>query len=349
METFNKFDVLKDELVNNVDNHNSNIKKSVERSRNNHCNSNANPVDVVNNMRGNQIHKSCALNDVHDIKPRKQTQRRGKGKSKTKSKSIPRDINIAFNNVNGCKYKKTEIKKLLYDENIDVFGMDETFLKGDQKLDIDGYKWVGKNRTKKQKGGIGLLISENVNIYDDNVFETRDDDFERFWVKLKFDHLNKHVYVAVVYFPVEGVDHDLCDELYNKLLSEVIKIESLDDNDEPHILIIGDMNARIGDKIPFGDPIRNSNGNRLLTFCDDSDLSIINCSKMCHGKITWVRGSQKSTIDYLLGSESILNKVRKMIVGEDGDYHLGSDHNVLLLNLKPNKNTKNNISHQHRS
>ena len=102
------------------------------------------------------------------------------------------------------------------------------------------------------------------------------------------------MFVAVTYFPNEGVDPILCDEMYNKLLSEVLKIESEEGDGKPHILITGDMNGRIGDKIPFGDPVRNSNGNRLFNFSDDADLTIINCTKMCFGKI-------------LLGKEELRN------------------------------------------
>ena len=61
------------------------------------------------------------------------------------------------------------------------------------------------------------------------------------------------------------------------------KLKAKKDGDsKPHILITGDMNGRIGDKIPFGDPVRN---NRLLDFSDDADLTIINCTKMCFCKI----------------------------------------------------------------
>ena len=42
----------------------------------------------------------------------------------------------------------------------------------------------------------------------------------------------------------KGVDPILCDEMYNKLLSEVLKIESKEDDGKPHILITGDQYER---------------------------------------------------------------------------------------------------------
>ena len=68
--------------------------------------------------------------------------------------------------------------------------------------------------------------------------------------------------IAVAYFPVEGTDIETTELLYNHLLSEIINNQ--DEGDDSHILVMGDMNARIGDKILNGDPVCNSNGARFL-------------------------------------------------------------------------------------
>ncbi|XP_033100820.1 uncharacterized protein LOC117104229 [Anneissia japonica] len=49
--------------------------------------------------------------------------------------------------------------------------------------------------------------------------------------------------------------------------------------------------------------------------------------------MTWGRGKQLSTIDYILSSKSMFNYILEMIVDELGKYGLGSDHNMLLLTL----------------
>ena len=59
-------------------------------------------------------------------------------------------------------------------------------------------------------------------IIDDNLFNSAEDDYERMWVKVKVAN-NSFVYLACVYFPVEGTDPNLSDELYNQILSEVLK------------------------------------------------------------------------------------------------------------------------------
>ena len=80
-----------------------------------------------------------------------------------------------------------------------------------------------------------------------------------------------------------------------------------------------------------------SNGESLLNFRDDANLNILNCSKLCSGKFTWCRGNLKSTIDYMLCSHNLMNRVVSLLVDEGRKYGLGSDHNVLLLTLDAKK------------
>lgn len=215
--------------------------------------------------------------------------------------------------------------------------MAETFLKGDDVINnVHGYRWLGKNRVTKGGGGIGAFISNDVDILDDNVFNSVSDVYERFWFKTCINY-DKPMYIAVAYFPVEGSDNDKCDELYNQLLSEVIRIEDEHVDENPQILIMSDMNARIGKEIPNGDPVLNSNGKRLLDFRDDSNLNILNCNRLCVGKYTWFRGNSRSTIDYMLCTNNIVDHVKEFIVDEDRHMGLGSDHNVLLLKMSCNR------------
>ena len=64
------------------------------------------------------------------------------------------------------------------------------------------------------------------------------------------------------------------------------------------------------------------------------DYTILNCTIFCEGIVTWCRGCQKSTIDYMLCSKNIIDYVDKFIIDEDRNFGTGSDHNSLLLELK---------------
>ena len=183
-----------------------------------------------------------------------------------------------------------------------------------------------------ERYNVGMLVSDKIVVVDDNICNSASDNYERLWIRVKISDI--FINVCVTYFPVEGTDQDLTNDLYNKLLSEVIQLENECNN--PQILIMGDFNGRIGDKIYGGDPALNSNGRRLLNFCNDASLDIVNCSRQCHGKITWFRHPYSSCIDYFLSFNILDDYIKKMIVDEERNFHLGSDHNVLFLHLKLN-------------
>ena len=260
--------------------------------------------------------------------------RKNRSCKKGNDKGTPIKVNIAFNNVNRAKPRLYDIRKLICEQNIDIFGIDETFLENDECINVNGYKWYGKNRSGKGGGGIGMLVSEKIVVVDDNICNSTSDNYERLWIRVKISDI--FINVCVTYFPVEGTDSELTDDLYNQLLSEVIQLENGCNDENPHILIMGDFNGRIGDKIYGGDPVLNSNGKRLLNFCNDASLDIVNCSRKCHGKITWFRHPFSSCIDYFLSSNILDSYIEKMIVDEERNFHLGSDHNVLFLHLKFN-------------
>ena len=185
-----------------------------------------------------------------------------------------------------------EIPRFFKDNQVNIFGIVEMFLKNEKQINNDGFMWIGKNRKgTKDGGGIGLLIFDDIDILDGNAYDTADDDFERIWIQVKTG-AKSSLYIACISFPNNGSDSNLTDELYNQFLGEVIKIQDLSDhgdNEETHIIVMGDFNARIGAKIPFGDPVLKENGKKFLNFCDDSvtiSVTIANCTRKCKGKIT---------------------------------------------------------------
>ena len=64
----------------------------------------------------------------------------------------------------------------------------------------DDYYWIGKDRIIKDDGGIGLLYhNKKISIVNDNLLNSKNDDFERMWVTFKE---GKHERVlGIVYFP----------------------------------------------------------------------------------------------------------------------------------------------------
>jgi len=271
---------------------------------------------------------NCRRHNYHKSSRR----RRGKGKSTKVKPPSTSCMNIAFNNINRVSKKIYEIKDFLHRQDVSIMGMVETFLKDEKYVDVNGYKWYGKNRVQKGGGGIGFLVSSNICVVDDNLFDSKHDEIERLWIKVVTD--NRPIFIAVAYFPVNGTDIERTNELYSQLLSDCIRIEEECLNEhvnDPRIIIMADCNGRIGNEIPFCDKEINENGQCLLNFKEDSGLHILNCTKLCKGKFTWFRKDLQSAIDYVLCSDSVLQHVNEFIVDDDRNWNLSSDHNVLLL------------------
>ena len=101
---------------------------------------------------------------------KRRNRRRGKSRDRGNSEiSVNNGLNIAFNNVNRVKHKVYDINMLLNKEDIDVMGIAETFLKYDDIVNINNFRWFGKNRCNKGGGGIGFIVSHDVDVINDNL------------------------------------------------------------------------------------------------------------------------------------------------------------------------------------
>ena len=111
------------------------------------------------------------------------------------------------------------------------------------------------------------------------------------------------------------------------------------------IIIMGDMNAHIG---ILGEKV-NINGKLLQNFTDQQNLEILNIT-IAEGKVTWrkeINGKiQQSAIDYILINNNIRPQVDKMIIDEDKNLEIQSDHNPLILHIQTQKNTNNKIQNK---
>ena len=86
------------------------------------------------------------------------------------------------------------------------------------------------------------------------------------------------------------------------------------------VVVMGDMNARIGERV--GDEKTNENGKRMINMCDTHDLRIMNTMR-ANGVMTRMKGIEKSILDYLIVDEiAEQNLVDMRVINED----MSSDH-----------------------
>ena len=137
-------------------------------------------------------------------------------------------------------------------------------------------------------------------------------------VQLKIEGVG--ITIVQVYAPTDDKDNDTKEEFY-AVLQEVIARAQRGDK----VVVMGDFNARVGNNVlrwsdamgKHGEEVENDSGRRLLRFCVENDLRIMNTHfehKKIH-KFTWKcpgRGLQ-SIIDYFLvrgDMKRIVNDVR---------------------------------------
>ena len=108
------------------------------------------------------------------------------------------------------------------------------------------------------------------------------------------------------------------------------------------LFIIGDWNAKVGSqKTPgvtgkFGLGIWNEAGQRLIEFCQENALVIVNTLFQQHRRslYTWTSpdGKYQSQIDFLLRSQRWRSSIQTAKTRQGADY--GSDHELLFAKLR---------------
>ena len=131
--------------------------------------------------------------------------------------------------------------------DLDIVCVCETFLTGDQEVDLEGYRWFGNNRKVISKrawrgsGGVGILVSLDIlKSFDIAVIS---DKFEGIlWVQLVYRVSKSSISICACYLPPIGSSKgDHSQEFLDSFKSLII-----DNYHTGDFLICGDFNARCG-------------------------------------------------------------------------------------------------------
>ena len=198
--------------------------------------------------------------------------------------------------------------------NSDIICITETFLKHDNKLDLNGYTWFGNNRqqlsekAKRGSGGVGAFINNDVLKYYQ--CEILDDSYEDIlWLKLhdKQNSDDNNVILCICYLPPEGSSRFVDpDDFYNVLLTKVYEFQSLG-----VLCICGDFNGRCGDIMDFVEgvddiPVRNVidetvnyNGEQLIDMLINCNMCMLN-GRSNQNNFTSISTKGRAVVDYVL-------------------------------------------------
>ena len=162
-------------------------------------------------------------------------------------------IKVMQSNLRGLKNKKLDLKALIADNEPDVICLNETFLKNDETLKINGYNTITLNRRTR---GIGVMILIKDHIKTDEITKVHINRHEIIQCRPKLNKQN-HVYITSIYVPPQAkIDNELI-EILNK----------------ENTIIVGDINCK---HTKWGCNSSNSNRNSLIKNLYNIGLKNIN-------------------------------------------------------------------------
>ena len=215
--------------------------------------------------------------------------RRGKPRKNALEK-----FKVMVNNVRGYKTKEVMIKRIMMEENPVLMAIVETKLKDDDAVEIPGYEfsWVNRN---EDGGGVLLFFRRCLVKIMIEVAETRLHDAEILWNRL--DNGKVKIKIGVVYMPQESrTKLDKLKEIYKTIEEQVAESR----NNGESILILGDLNCKIGKHIQGNTDEITKGGRLLLNMVKKFKLKIVNADPCCEGRWTRIEGQCKSIRDYVI-------------------------------------------------
>ena len=137
--------------------------------------------------------------------------------------------------------------RVIHSLDLDLIGICETFLQGNNEIHLEGYTWLGNNRKQISKrairgsGGVGLLVKDTV--FHKFTVSVLDNKSEGILWALLLDQASQHsISLCVCYLPPSNSSRgDMSLEFFSNLRLQVSKYQ-----DTGLLCICGDFNARIG-------------------------------------------------------------------------------------------------------
>ena len=232
-------------------------------------------------------------------------------------------------------------------------GVCETFLRDENELNIDGFKWIGHNRSnlhpnaRRGSGGVGILIRHSLlQQFDLSVDRSIED---MLWVTFRSNTSDLCFNYCVCYLPPENSSRiNDCDLFLTELMNKVYTYQR-----EGDVIICGDFNARCGEESDFIEGVDNvspreildkhinSHGYSFIDFLVDCNMCMVN-GRIGKNDYTCISPNGKSVVDYVLLPYECLGKCKDFKIHTMTDlintYNLmGStkfpDHSVIQFDL----------------
>ena len=281
-----------------------------------------------------RLERNMALeeNDTMEGKIKKKRVRRGGKKVKNKLKNFK----IMYVNLRGYKSKKRSIEEIIIEEKPTVVAFAETLLEEKEKVKIEGYETY----VPEEKGSRGIMIAVNKDLEKITSVVMEDaEQGEQLWIQIVNGQID--IRIGLVYAPQESRTK-VCDlkKMYKKIEEQVNKGKEKDQK----VLIVGDLNCKIGNKIKGNTEQVTTGGRLLIQLVEKLNLEIINAHPKCQGLWTRQEGGKKSVLDYIIIDKEHVESIKEMNIDEEREitpYSQGeikgertyTDHNMIKVNI----------------
>ena len=252
-------------------------------------------------------------------------------------KNRHRDFKIYYQNVRGLKSKIDSLAETIDDYEPTLICLVETHLLKEEQIQIPGYKIFRNDGTNNSRG---ILIALKEKLKTIVVEVNREEEIgQTLWVLL--NNQKTQVSKGVIYGPQENVTPN--SEL--KKLYDQVKIGKANNQ---HIIILGDLNEKIGNYIKNIKEIITKGGRHLKRLMEKQNLCIVNGEpNKWEGLWTREQGEEKSVINYVITTKKDLNTIKTMKIDEEKEFGIYKvemqgtkqcrkvylDHNAIMLNI----------------
>lgn len=238
---------------------------------------------------------------------------------------------LGFVNTQGWGLGKWQlVTHEMKEAGVEIMGVAETQLRENEVKDSLEFKLITKGRRvqKRKGGGTGLIVRKGQG-WDIEIVEMGDSPMGEDILVAKLERqegaTRQAIVVMVVYLTVEG--HEWT-ERENQEKLRIIRAMVRRFKEE-EIIVMGDFNGHIG---ILGEEV-NGNGRLTLDLMEEAHLENLNIT-IGEGRVTRKSGGVESAIDFVLVNKNAREKVVSLVVDEEKEIDVGSDHRVLVLEYR---------------
>ena len=226
-------------------------------------------------------------------------------------KNALKNFKIVLNNVRGLKTKENVVHRIMDELNPTFFALVETKLGEFDKFKVEGYD-VKRNDREGVGGGVLVGFKKSMMKIVTVVKKYNGHNCEMLWVRI--DNGREKIRIGVIYMPQES--RTLLKDI-KEIYLEIEKEIKIADEQGERLLLMGDLNCKVGNHIKGNKNEISKGGNVLIRMCEKHNLTMLNGEKCCSGLWTRMRDDEHSVLDYIITRKEDVGLVNNMLIDQE--------------------------------